>query len=96
MVTWAEFDPETFRFVTGTPNECGSKPQVTRQFCGQCGTQLTYRHAEDGDVIDVTAASLDAPETVQPEDHVWSDRMIPWIRLSDGLPRYARSRRSGD
>ena len=95
-MTWAEFDPETFRFVTGTPNECGSKPRVTRQFCGQCGTQLTYRHAEEEDVIDVTAASLDAPETVQPEDHVWSDRMLPWIRLSDGLPRYARSRYSGD
>ena len=27
-----------------------------------------------------------------PEDHVWSERMLPWIVLEDDLPRYGRGR----
>jgi len=96
FVTWAEFDPETFRYVTGTPKSYESKPKVTREFCGQCGTQLTYRHADDSNTVDVTAASLDAPGSLSPEDHVWADRMLPWVKISDRLPRYARSRQSED
>ena len=42
----------------------------------------------------MTAVSLDTPESVEPEDHVWADRMLPWIHLSDGLPRFALSRHS--
>ena len=94
FVTWAEFDPATFRFVRGMPSEFSSRPRVTRKFCGRCGTQLTYEHSEHEDEIDVTAASLDTPEAVEPEDHVWCDRMLPWVRLSDGLPRFALSRYS--
>jgi len=92
FVTWAEFSPAQFEFVTGTPGRCESRPKVTRQFCANCGTQLTYEHADEPGTIDVTAASLDAPDAVHPEDHVWCDRMLPWVQLSDGLPRYNLSR----
>jgi hypothetical protein len=91
-VTWAEFAPAQFEFVTGTPGRCESRPKVTRQFCAKCGTQLTYEHADEPGTIDVTAASLDAPDAVHPEDHVWCDRMLPWVQLADGLPRYNLSR----
>lgn len=92
FLTWAEFDPARFEIVKGDPGRCGSRPLVTRQFCSSCGTQLTYQHAEEPDTIDVTAASFDAPDAFTPEDHVWCDRMLHWIRLADGLPRYGRSR----
>ena len=92
FVTWAEFDAARFRIVKGTPGRCATRPPVTRQFCRDCGTQLTFRDEEDPGVIDVTAASLDTPESLQPEDHVWADRMLPWIRMEDGLPRYALDR----
>jgi hypothetical protein len=49
---------------------------------------LTYEDADEPDTIDVTAASLDAPDSIKPEDHVWCDRMLPWMKLTDGLPRY--------
>ena len=65
---------------------------MTRQFCGDCGTPLTYLHAEEPDTIDLTVASLDLPDEVVPEDHVWCDRMLSWIRLADDLPRYKLSR----
>jgi hypothetical protein len=57
-------------------------------------TQLTYQSEEEPDTIDVTVASLDAPEGMEPDDHVWCDRVLPWLRLADDLPRYGLSRHS--
>ncbi|HEY3174966.1 MAG TPA: GFA family protein [Candidatus Polarisedimenticolia bacterium] len=92
FLTWAEFEAGAFTFVAGAPARFESRPLVTRRFCSSCGTQLTYQHAESPATIDVTACSLDGPEEVAPADHVWSDRMLPWIRLADGLPRYRLGR----
>ena len=92
FVTWVEFRPSDFKVVSGTPSRYESRPQVTRQFCEKCGTQLTYQHANEPDAIDVTACSLDNVDAVSPEDHVWCDRMVPWVKIADGLPRYKLGR----
>jgi hypothetical protein len=31
---------------------------------------------------------MDDVDGVSPEDHVWCDRMVPWLRIADELPRY--------
>jgi len=33
------------------------------------------------------AALLDHPEDVEPSTHFHADEMLPWIHLSDNLPR---------
>jgi len=91
-VTWVEFDPARFEIVSGAPSRYEARPQVTRQCCPTCGTQLTYERADEPEIVDVTACSLDEPEALVPEDHVWSDRMLPWIKIDDGLPRYRLGR----
>jgi hypothetical protein len=95
FVTWSEFEAPGFVFVSGTPASYESRPGVTRQFCAACGTQLTYRNADTPGSIDVTACSLDEAAGVVPEDHVWCDRMLPWIHLEDGLPRHRLGRNDG-
>ena len=92
FVTWIECHTSDFKVNSGKPSQYSSRPKVTRQFCGQCGTQLTYQHADEPNTIDVTACSLDSVETVAPEDHIWCDRMAPWVTLTDGLPRYKLGR----
>ena len=92
FVTWVEFRAQDFTLVSGAPSRYESRPRVSRQFCGRCGTQLIYRHADQPDTIDVTACSLDAADAVSPDDHVWCDRMLPWVKVSDGLPRYPRGK----
>jgi hypothetical protein len=92
FVTWVEFQASDFNVVSGAPSRYESRPRVTRQFCGRCGAQLTYQHADEPGTIDVTACSLDNVDAVAPEDHVWCDRMVPWVKLSDGLPRYKLGR----
>ena len=91
-MTWVEFDPSSFEFVSGSPARYESRPRVIRQFCGDCGAQLTYERAYEPDTIDVTACSLDEVDAIAPEDHVWCARKPSWIKLDDGLPSYPRGR----
>src|SRR5262245_38497837 len=92
FLTWIEVEASRFALVGGTPSRYTSRPGVTRSCCSRCGTQLTYQHADEPDVVDITACSLDEPDAIAPEDHVWCERMLPWLKLADGLPRYRRSR----
>ena len=95
-MTWAEFPTAAFHVVKGSAKTCESRPGARRQFCGDCGTQLTFHDADDPDVIDVTVASLDEPDGLQPEDHIWCDRKLPWIQPGDNLPQYALRRSGGE
>jgi len=92
FVTWAVYKAQDFSYTQGRPTNCETRPGVTREFCGECGTQLTYQHRDATDCIDVTAASFDTPEALAPADHVWCDRALPWISMDDGLPRYREDR----
>jgi hypothetical protein len=92
FVTWVECQSSDFTLLSGSPCRYESRPQVTRQFCGRCGTPLTYQRAYEPEEIDVTACSLDNPEAVLPADHLWCDRMLPWVKISDGLPRHKLGR----
>jgi hypothetical protein len=95
FVTWVELDVSSLTFVSGSPSRYESRPGVTREFCSRCGTQLTYRNSELPDEVDVTACSLDDVSAVRPDDHVWSDRMVPWLSMDDDLPRYRKERSGG-
>ena len=96
FVTWAEFRLDDMTCTSGKPKTLESRPGVTRSFCGDCGTPLTFRDAGDAPaVVDVIVCSLDEPEGLVPQDHVWCDRELPWIRIADGLARYPRGRAAG-
>jgi hypothetical protein len=93
FVSWASFRPEAFQFTQGEPGAHRYEERV-RTFCAACGTSLTFRQ-ESLDEIDVTLASLDDPSVLVPEDHIWTEDQISWIKLADGLPRHARGRKEG-
>ncbi len=33
---------------------------------------------------------LDRPGDITPDDHIWVDRQLSWLRIDDGLPRNPR------
>ncbi len=92
FVSWATFPAASFTFTRGKPSRYDSSRIAYRQFCPACGTQLTFRFHRSPDAVDITLASLDHPDAIAPLDHIWTRRQIRWIRLDDGLPRFAESR----
>ncbi len=43
------------------------------------------------DRVQVTVGSLDTPERVRPDDHVWTQEQLPWFQVLDKLPRFPQS-----
>lgn len=89
-VAWLVFPSEAFSFTSGDPAEYRSSAEVSRTFCGGCGTSLTYQHDGNPDFIDVTTASLDLPDEFPPARHVWLENKVSWESGNDGLPRFER------
>jgi hypothetical protein len=89
-VAWLTFPLEGFSFVSGDPREYRSSPGVSRTFCDNCGTSLTYGQDEEPDSIDVTTASLDLPGEFPPARHIWLEDKVAWESVNDGLPRFER------
>ena len=90
-VAWAIFDAAGFAIVAGAPRRFRSSPHVERAFCGDCGTPLVYRSDRRPDVVDITTASLDAPEAFAPEREIWTGEKLAWEAINVALPQYPRS-----
>jgi hypothetical protein len=90
-VAWGTFDRASFRITRGTLAEFRSSKPVLRGFCAGCGSCLTYRHEKRSDDIDVTVATLDQAAQLAPRMHVWVVDKLPWVRIDDGLPQFART-----
>jgi len=75
----------------GAARQFASSPPVWRTFCAQCGSPLTYRHRDRADSIDVTVATLDDPNALAPQYHVWTEDALRWEPTCAGLPRHRTS-----
>ncbi len=76
-----------FAWTEEPPAKYRSSAEALRGFCGACGTTLSYRGVGHPEEIDIAAASLDDPERVAPQDHIWVGSMLSWLKFDDGLPR---------
>ena len=87
VLVWGSFPIEGFRYLKEAPASFRSSSHGQREFCPGCGTQLAYR--EDGSrTVDINLGSLDDPESVRPEYHIWTASRIGWFDTADALPRY--------
>jgi hypothetical protein len=59
-----------------------------REFCGRCGTQLTFRKKGDATLVDVNLVTLDKPERLAPQYHIWTASRLRWFDTRDELPRH--------
>ena len=91
VITWIEFDDDRHRFTQGEPVWYRHE-HAERGFCQRCGTLLTYRQLQSSGTTDFTVASLDEPEKVTPQDHVWTVRQLPWMEMKGDLRRFRRGR----
>lgn len=79
---------DDFEILTGKPKRFRSSDFGERWFCSDCGTALCIRVDFQPDTIDFTIASLDQPQRVTPEFHIWRQSRIAWFETADNLPRF--------
>lgn len=94
-VAWVSFRDENFQVTAGKPVSVSSSDKVQRSFCGRCGTQLTYRHDDYPEWVDITVCSLDTPEELAPTDQTWTSHRLRWMQMLDTMPACERSRGEG-
>jgi hypothetical protein len=92
VVGWVTVARDAFEVTQGEPAVFHSSPSVTRRFCRDCGTHLTYETADDTSYIDVSTCSLGDPDAFPPTHHSWLSHDLAWVKFGDGLPTYPRSR----
>jgi hypothetical protein len=92
LVAWFCVRSSAFRILRGVPKSFASSAKGVRSFCPDCGTPLSFVHADYPDEVDITTCSLDTPEAVPPEDHVRIANQVSWIQLADSLPKHSASR----
>ena len=93
FLTWASFPSTAFTITQGAPAVFRATEKAERSFCAKCGTPLSFRFFASPGEIDVTLGSLDDPNAMQPQDHIWTSTRLHWLELTDGLPHYLSERR---
>jgi hypothetical protein len=85
---------DSLRIEQGTPKQyrrqADSGNWITREYCGDCGSQLFSDSRVRPDWRVVRAGSLDDPSGLAPRLHIWVDSALPWALHDDGLPRLAQ------
>ena len=91
FVAWFSVQRVSFRLLQGAPTRFRSSAKAMRSFCSRCGTQLTFEYDGSAD-IDIATCSLDHPEQVPPQDHIYVGDRLSWIKMADGLPEHPGAR----
>jgi hypothetical protein len=94
VATFVGVHRDGFRYVAGKPAVYESSAGVWRSFCSSCGTPLTCEAARCADEVHINIGTLDEPRAFAPTMHVHVAEQLPWLRVEDGLPRYAASSRN--
>jgi hypothetical protein len=89
---FATYPTAAFATTKGVLTEFRSSPDVTRGFCSDCGSSLTYRHAKKPDKLDIMTCSLDDVDALPPTFHVWASHKPAWSVVEDGLPVFDTTR----
>lgn len=98
-VAWFVVAADRCAFTAGRMATFGSSSEVTRGFCGRCGTSLAYQHVDARDEIELTTATLDEPQRLPPRHEIWHAHRIPWAASNEAIPRFlhdSRGERVGD
>jgi hypothetical protein len=96
-VVWAGFKSDAVAF-DGAPQRRQSSPHITRSFCAECGTPISYEDDRLAGEIYIHAGLFDEADRLVPDRHAYVTSKLFWIHLEDGLERFddtTRAREAG-
>ena len=95
MATYVGFRAAQVSWTGQAPKIFASSGGVERGFCARCGSPMCYVGERWPGEIHLFAASFEDPAALVPRAHVNVAEQIPWLRLADGLRRYATTAEEG-
>ena len=82
-----------FRITQGAPKRYVAKAdsgnEITRVFCGDCGSPLYVQVSPRPDIIGIRVGSLDDPSGFRAEADIFVGSAQPWDHMDPALPKYA-------
>lgn len=90
-LAFVHFPRDAFRWENGEPARYRSSRHAERGFCRTCGSTVSMHEDVLADRVQVAVGSLDEPDRVAIDDHVWTGSGIAWFEVRDALPRHPRS-----
>ena len=88
FATYAGYETGAVTQLGASPVRHHSSEGVTRSFCGECGTPVSYESARWPGEVHLLVCAFDDPNAFEPEVHVfWAER-VPWLRIADDLPKF--------
>ena len=89
VVAVVMYEESQFRFTRGQPRYFKSSPEVSRGFCQDCGTPLSWAGIwHEKPLVFVYIGTLDDPNSLQPDRHAFTEHQLQWFDTSDKLPRF--------
>ncbi|QIR14888.1 GFA family protein [Shewanella aestuarii] len=92
VMSWMDFKAEQLVWLKGQTKEFSSSDKVRRGFCQDCGCSLSYRHIDYPDYVTLSIASLDEPNQVSPNYHIYTVNQVSWLNIDDNCKRYKLAR----
>lgn len=88
VVAWLGVPSKNFKWTGATPKTLESSKGVYRHFCDRCGTPMAFEAEHYKGGMHLYAATLEHPENFKPEFHVNYKSKLPWLQMTDDLPKY--------
>ena len=89
MASTVGFAAENIAWLNEEPTLYQSSSACARSFCPKCGSSIAHHWVDIGTTWPFIG-TLDFPESVTPEFHMFTEERIPWVKFDDGLPSYVR------
>ena len=86
MVTSAGFRSEQILFTNKQPTQFTTDDAVSRGFCDQCGSSVSYKRAAN-DYVFIYIGLFDEPDKLVPQVHMMYSEKIEWMKIDDALPK---------
>jgi hypothetical protein len=90
-LAFVHFPLAAFAWLTAEPSWYRSSRYAQRGFCAACGSTVAMREEVLSDRVQICVGSLDDPNKVHIDDHVWTSERVAWFETKDDLPRFPRS-----
>ena len=87
-LSFVHFPVQSFQWLGAEPKRYRSSEFAARGFCPTCGSTLSMHEEILADRMLIAVGSLDEPNRVHIDDHVWTKDRIPWFDVADNLPRF--------